>query len=69
MDSGHLDGLEAMAPSPRHAHLHLMLEFHPNAPNQDVPDPYYGGGDGFELVYALLDESLDGFLDHIKAST
>ena len=31
-----------------------------------VPDPYYGGEKEFEEVYAILDEALDGFLNHLK---
>lgn len=32
--------------------------------DQDVPDPYYGGEDGFELVYQLLDEAVDDFIEN-----
>lgn len=32
--------------------------------DQDVPDPYYGGEDGFELVYQLLDEAIDDFIEN-----
>lgn len=34
----------------------ILNESHPNQ-NLDVPDPYYGGQDGFELVYDLLDNA------------
>jgi protein-tyrosine phosphatase len=30
--------------------------------NNDVPDPYYGGEQGFERVYQLLDKASDAFL-------
>jgi protein-tyrosine phosphatase len=37
--------------------VHLMLNMaHPNS-NGEVPDPYYGGINGFEAVYAMLDEA------------
>lgn len=32
--------------------------------DQDVPDPYYGGEDGFELVYQLLVEAVDDFIEN-----
>ena len=34
----------------------ILNEINPNS-NQSVPDPYYGGKDGFENVYQLLDEA------------
>ena len=37
-------------------------------PNQDleVPDPYYGGDQGFQEVYQLLDEATDVLLNELK---
>jgi low molecular weight protein-tyrosine phosphatase len=32
---------------------------------QDVPDPYYGGDDGFDKVYHMLTRACQGLLDHI----
>lgn len=63
MDQGHLEGLQEMAPAGSPAILELMLNFHPNPDTLEVPDPYYGAGDGFELVFAMLDKALDGFLE------
>ncbi|GAA3588934.1 low molecular weight protein-tyrosine-phosphatase [Flavivirga amylovorans] len=36
----------------------ILNEVYPNQ-NYDVPDPYYGGEDGFENVYKMLDEACD----------
>ncbi|MDO5977272.1 low molecular weight protein-tyrosine-phosphatase [Flavivirga spongiicola] len=36
----------------------ILNEIYPNQ-NYDVPDPYYGGDDGFENVYKMLDEACD----------
>jgi protein-tyrosine phosphatase len=47
--------------------IYLMREFDNNKSGEDVPDPYFGGNDGFEIVYQLLDQSIDNFLDHLKA--
>lgn len=33
----------------------LMLDYHPEMNGQDVPDPYYGGPDGFTAVFEMLD--------------
>jgi len=43
----------------------IMREFDDQQSGSDVPDPYYGGPNGFQLVYDLLDESLSNFLDKI----
>jgi protein-tyrosine-phosphatase len=32
-----------------------------------VPDPYYGGHDGFELIYRLIDSAGDALLDELLA--
>ena len=46
--------------------LYLMRHFDPEDSDADVPDPYYGSGDGFEEVYQILDRSLDEFINFIK---
>lgn len=45
-----------------HKHLHMMREFQIGSEHLDVPDPYYGGSDGFEKVYDILNESVDNLL-------
>jgi len=32
----------------------------------EVPDPYYGGADGFELVLDILEDACEGLLDHLQ---
>ncbi len=34
--------------------------------NRHVPDPYYGGGDGFENVYKMLDKACDVIIEELK---
>ncbi|WP_370089455.1 low molecular weight protein-tyrosine-phosphatase [Ekhidna sp.] len=46
--------------------LILMRDFDPYGKGEDVPDPWYGGMNGFENVYQILDRSLDNFLLHIR---
>ncbi|APD05813.1 protein-tyrosine-phosphatase [Flavobacteriaceae bacterium UJ101] len=42
--------------------VHLILnESHPNQ-NLEVPDPYYGGDQGFENVFSLLDNACEAFI-------
>jgi protein-tyrosine phosphatase len=65
MDESNLSNLHGMSPSQHHNKVHLFLAF---ADNQDkeVPDPYYGGKKGFDLVLDLIEEASDGLIAHIK---
>ncbi|WP_224482596.1 low molecular weight protein-tyrosine-phosphatase [Robertkochia aurantiaca] len=42
--------------------VRMILEYAPDTSTREVPDPYYGGKDGFEKVYDLLTRACDGFL-------
>ena len=46
--------------------VHLMRNFASGSLGLPVPDPYYGGEKEFEEVFTILDEALDGFLNHLK---
>jgi len=49
----------------------MLREFDPawaGAPDLDVPDPYYGGADGFDHVLDLVEASCAGLLDHLRAA-
>lgn len=43
----------------------LMCDFCQHHPDRDVPDPYYGGAEGFNYVISLLLDACDGLLEHI----
>ena len=47
--------------------LSLLLGYDTESPHQEVPDPYYGGPDGFELVYRLIESALDSMLEELLA--
>jgi len=52
------------------ARLHLLREFDPasaGGDDLDVPDPYYGGDDGFERVLDLVEAACRGLLDALRA--
>jgi len=44
----------------------ILNELYPNE-NVDVPDPYYGMPNGFEMVYRMLDEACDIISEKLKA--
>lgn len=48
-----------------HHKVKLMCEFCRNHRDREVPDPYYGGSEGFNYVIDLLLDACDGLLDHI----
>lgn len=48
------------------ASVHRLLDFAPEAGTEDIPDPYYGGDDGFARVYHLVDLGSAGLLEHLK---
>lgn len=50
------------------AKLLLMRDFDSIGPGQDVPDPYYGGDDGFKHVFELLDRSCRNLLVEVTKS-
>jgi len=43
-----------------------FLDFAPDPPETAVPDPYYGGPDGFEHVLDLVEEASEGLLEDIR---
>jgi protein-tyrosine phosphatase len=68
MDSANLDIILAMQKksSVSHAKVLMMRSFDPEAnDDMDVPDPYYGGLDGFEDVYQMLLRSNEQFLEFL----
>jgi protein-tyrosine phosphatase len=49
------------------ADIRLLRSFDPDAPpDAEVPDPYFGGGRGFETVHELVESACRGLLQHIR---
>ncbi|GAA3541349.1 low molecular weight protein-tyrosine-phosphatase [Amycolatopsis ultiminotia] len=62
----HLDFLRARVADPSRARL--LREFDPSAPEgAEVPDPYYGSGDGFEDVLGMIERATPALLDWVRA--
>jgi protein-tyrosine phosphatase len=48
--------------------IRLLSEFDPHAPEgQGIPDPWYGGMDGFRQTSAMIEAALDGLFDELRA--
>ena len=66
MDEENLKLVEYYAPDDHKAQCCLLMDFASKHPNQTiVPDPYYGGDQGFEAVFEMVDDACRGLLDHI----
>jgi protein-tyrosine phosphatase len=67
LDQGHLRELRAMAASDEErAKIRLLREFDPGADELDVPDPYYGGKAGFQLVLDQVEAAVPGLISKIR---
>lgn len=63
MDRSNLRDLRSKAPKPEYVKkIFLMTDFLKDSSFDEVPDPYYGGNEGFELVLDLLEDSTQNFL-------
>ncbi|MFC3573442.1 low molecular weight protein-tyrosine-phosphatase [Streptomyces yaanensis] len=68
LDSGHLKALRHLAPTPEEAaKVRLLRSYDPAAGDDlDVPDPYYGGMDGFEECLEMVEAASTGLLAAVQ---
>lgn len=68
LDRGHLELLRRQCPEVYWPRLRLLMEFAraPAATGDEVPDPYYGGPKGFELVLDLCEDAVPGVIDFLR---
>ena len=66
MDEENLRVLRGRAPAVAHGRLRLFLEFAPAGSPAEVPDPYYGGPNGFEEVLDLAEAAARGLLEYLR---
>lgn len=66
MDDANLYDINSLADNDEQlAKVDMILNLSNPGDNLSVPDPYYGGADGFEHVYQLLDKACDDLLDEL----
>src|ERR1017187_1055564 len=66
MDLDNLEATQAECP-PEHQHkIRLLTEFCVQSNSKVVPDPYYGGANGFEAVLDLVEDACEGLILHVK---
>ncbi len=66
MDELNRDMLIEQSPPQFRDRVRLFLEFAPQLELSAVPDPYYGGRNGFEYVLDLVEEASTGLIEHLR---
>ncbi len=66
MDRDNYAILGELCPPGLEKKLSLFLDFAPSVKVSEVPDPYYGGGKGFEVVFDMVEQASHGLLQDIK---
>lgn len=59
--------LAGLCPEGQEHKLRLFLEFAPQLGEREVPDPYYGGAEGFERVFDMVEAAAQGLLAEIRS--
>jgi protein-tyrosine phosphatase len=67
LDRSHLDQLRGMSHAALHDKITLLLSYAPQTGALDVPDPYYGGQEGFEITFDLIERGVLGLLATLNA--
>lgn len=62
MDSSNYEELTQLAPKKARHKVRQFLDFAPGAGTRDVPDPFYGGSEGFDHALDLIEQAARGLL-------
>ena len=68
MDKDNLEAVKSLTQdhkNPVNSKIKLILSYSQNSQLDEVPDPYYGGQNGFDKVIDLLDDAMDGLIDSL----
>jgi protein-tyrosine phosphatase len=66
MDRENYENLLEVCPSGLESRIRLFMEFAPSRPEQEVPDPYFGGVGGFDRVLDMIEDAAQGLLEEIR---
>ena len=69
MDADNLRTLRGLAAAADHHKIHLFRDFDPEAPGEDVPDPYYGQDGGFDEVLDIVTRTGRALLEVLRDPT
>ena len=68
MDNENLNAVKSLIKDNKNSvnsKIKLILSYSKNSQLDEVPDPYYGGQNGFDKVIDLLDDAIDGLIDSL----
>lgn len=68
MDARHLEIMERSCPDKHRGKVRLFMSYARRFKADEVPDPYYGGERGFDLVLDYCEDAVDGLLDALRSS-
>jgi protein-tyrosine phosphatase len=66
MDEANYASVEELTDGASRARLVLLMDYVEDAPRRDVPDPYYGGPNGFEEVLDLVEAASDAVIAALR---
>lgn len=66
MDRENLSNVKSMSSSKHTDKIFLLRDFDPKPGDGEVPDPYYGGREGFENVFQIVKRSCEQLLDELE---
>lgn len=69
MDGSNIEDLHDIAPHAARAKIRRFLDYAPHVGTQDVPDPYYGGAEGFGHALDLIEAAAQGLLAELTKET
>ena len=69
MDGSNIEDLHDIAPHAARAKIRRFLDYAPQVGTQDVPDPYYGGTEGFDHALDLIEGAAHGLLAELTEET
>ena len=68
MDNFNIESIIPVCPKDHFHKVSLFLDYSEKYEETEVPDPYYGGVDGFDRVIDLIEDASIGLLNHIMAT-
>lgn len=66
MDHSNLDNLQRMAMPEQLPKIQLLMDYARNFEDDEVPDPYYGLGHGFDLVLDMVEDAAKGVVEAVQ---
>lgn len=66
MDEDNYRNLLMLCPESQRHKVRLFMSFSRQYTDQEVPDPYYGGSQGFDLVLDMVEDAASGIIDSLR---